>query len=348
MTTTSTRTLAAATAAATALLLAACGSSGDEEAAAAEDGVRVEAAFYPLQWAAERVGGDRVDVASLTPPGAEAHDLELTPQDVAALSEADLVVYLEGFQPAVDDAVTEAGDAAWDAGQAADLSLTLEEHGHEESGHEESGHEESGHEESGHEGETEEEHAEHAGEEEGGEHAEGEEVTDPHFWLDPTRLAAVGDALADRLAEIDPDGADAFRDNAAALRSDLEALDAQMQEGLADCAVPTLVTGHDAFGYLADRYGLEVVGISGLSPSAEPSAEQLAEIARLVEERGVTTVYSETLVDPAVAETVAGEAGVRTAVLDPLEGLTDESAGEDYLEVMQANLATLQEGQGCA
>ncbi|MGY1607629.1 MULTISPECIES: metal ABC transporter substrate-binding protein [unclassified Geodermatophilus] len=312
-----------AAAAATALLLAACGSSDGDEAAAAEDGVRVQAAFYPLQWAAERVGGDRVDVASLTPPGAEPHDLELTPQDVAALTEADLVVYLEGFQPALDDAVTEAGDAAWDAGQAADLSLTTEAHEHE--------------------GESEEEHAEHADEE----HT-GDEVTDPHFWLDPTRLADVGDALADRLAEVDPDGADTYRANAEALRGDLEALDAEMQEGLADCAVTTLVTGHDAFGYLADRYGLEVVGVSGLSPSAEPTAEQLAEISTLVRERGVTTVYTETLADPAVAETVAEEAGVQTAVLDPIEGLTDESAGDDYLEVMRADLATLQEGQGCA
>ncbi len=312
-----------ASAAVTALLLTGCG-SGDADAAGS-DGVRVQAAFYPLQWAAERIGGDRVEVASLTPPGAEPHDLELTPQDVASLTEADLVVYLEGFQPAVDDAVAEAGDAAWDAGRSADLSLTTaEEHGHE--------------------GETEEEHAGHA--EEG--HAEGEEVPDPHFWLDPTRLADVGDALADRLAEVDPDGADAFRDNAAALRTDLEALDAEMQQGLADCAVPTLVTGHDAFGYLADRYGFEVVGISGLSPSAEPTPEQLAEISTLVRERGVTTVYTETLVDPAVARTVAEEAGVQTAVLDPLEGLTDESAGADYLEVMRANQATLQEGQGCA
>jgi zinc transport system substrate-binding protein len=319
--TTTTRVLAAATAAATALLLAACGSSGDD-AAAAEDGVSVEAAFYPLQWAAERVGGERVDVSSLTPPGAEPHDLELTPQDVASLSEADLVVYLEGFQPALDDAVVEAGDAAWDAGDAADLSLTTtEEHDHE--------------------GETEEEHAGHADE-------EGGEVVDPHFWLDPTRLADVGDALADRLAEVDPDGADTYRDNAAALRTDLEALDAEMQQGLARCAVTTVVTSHDAFGYLADRYGLEVVGISGLSPSTEPSPSQLAEISTLVRERGVTTVYTETLVDPAVAETVAEEAGVQTAVLDPIEGLSDESAGDDYLAVMRADLATLQEGQGCA
>ncbi len=321
----STRVLAATAASTAALLLTACGSSDGDQAAAAEDGVRVEAAFYPLQWAAERVGGDRVDVASLTPPGAEAHDLELTPQDVAALSEADLVVYLEGFQPAVDDAVAEAGDAAWDAGQAADLSLTLEEHSHE--------------------GETEEEHAEHAEDEEG--HGDGEAV-DPHFWLDPTRLADVGDALAERLAEVDPDGAATYEENAAALRTDLEALDAEMEQGLADCAVTTLVTGHDAFGYLADRYGFDVVGISGLSPSVEPDPSQLAEISTLVRERGVTTVYTETLVDPAVAETVAREAGVQTAVLDPIEGLTDESAGDDYLDVMRADLATLQEGQGCA
>ena len=99
---------------------------------------------------------------------------------------------------------------------------------------------------------------------------------------------------------------------------------------------------------LADRYGLEVVGVTGLSPSTEPSADQLAEIADLVTERGVTTVYTETLVDPSVAETVAAEAGVRAAVLDPLEGLTDESAGDDYLSVMRANLATLQEGQACS
>jgi zinc transport system substrate-binding protein len=317
-----TRAVTAATASAAALALAGCGGS---EGAAADggDGLTVVAGFYPLEWAAQRVAGDRADVSSLTPAGAEAHDLELTPQDVAAVAEADLLVYLEGFQPALDEAAqNEAADTAWDAGGAADLTLTAEEHAHE--------------------GETAEEHAEHA--EEG---AEGE-ATDPHFWLDPVRLASVGDALAERLAEADPDGAATYEQNAAALRSDLEALDAEMQAGLAGCAVDTLVTGHDAFGYLGDRYGLEVVGISGLSPSAEPSPAAQAEISELVRERGVTTVYTETLVDPAVAETVATEAGVRTAVLDPIEGLTDESAGSDYLEVMRANLATLQEGQSCS
>ncbi|SHN51744.1 zinc transport system substrate-binding protein [Geodermatophilus obscurus] len=324
-----TRAVTAATASAAALALAGCGGSDDAAAGGAGDGagdgLTVVAGFYPLEWAAERVGGDRLDVSSLTPPGAEAHDLELAPRDVAAVAEADLLVYLDGFQPALDAvAATEAAGTAWDAGQAADLTLTAEEHAAEEHAAE---------------GETAEEHAEHAGD---------DEALDPHFWLDPIRLASVGDALAERLAEADPDGAAGFEQNAAALRADLEALDTEIQDGLAGCAVDTLVTGHDAFGYLADRYGLEVVGISGLSPSQEPDPAQLAEITALVRERGVTTVYTETLVDPAVAETVATEAGVRTAVLDPIEGLTDESAGSDYLEVMRANLATLREGQSCS
>jgi zinc transport system substrate-binding protein len=301
-----------ATAAGTAallLVLAGCGS--DDGGGTEAEGPTVVAGFYPLEWAAEQIGGDRIEVSSLTAPGAEPHDLELTPREVAGVADADLLVYLGGFQAAVDEAAeSQAGDHSWDVAEAADLSLTAEDHDHD--------------------------------------HDHGEESADPHFWLDPTRLADVGDALAEQLADIDPDGAETYEQNAATLREKLEALDREMAEGLTGCRVDTLVTSHDAFGYLAHRYGLEVVGVTGLSPSTEPSADQLAEIADLVRERGVTTVYTETLADPSVAETVADEAGVRTAVLDPIEGLTDESAGDDYLAVMRANLATLQEGQACS
>jgi len=309
------RRSAAAMATASLLALAGCGGDdGGGDTGSEGDGLTVVAGFYPLEWAAQRVGGDRVGVTNVTPPGAEAHDVELTPRDVAAIGEADLLVYLDGFQPALDEAAAaEAGDAAWDAGSAADLVRGAEE-------------------------------PDSAPDDDGA----GEPPLDPHFWLDPVRLAGVGDALAERLAEVDPEGAATYEENAAELRADLEALDAEMQAGLADCAVDTFVTAHDAFGYLAARYGLDVVGINGLSPSQEPDPAQLADIAGLVGERGVTTVYTETLLDPAIAETVASEAGVQTAVLDPVEGITDESAGDDYLEVMRANLATLQEGQSCS
>lgn len=283
-------------AAALALVLAACGGSSS---AGSGGPVQVAASFYPLQWVTAQVAGEHAEVSSLTPPGAEPHDLELGPRQVATIGEADLVVYLDGFQPAVDEAVAqEAGDSALDVTDPADLVET------------------------------------------GG-------TVDPHFWLDPTRLADVADAVGQRLGEVDPAHAAAFTDRAAEVRAELEALDAELAEGLAGCAGTDLVTSHTAFGYLAARYDMEQVGITGLSPESEPSPKALAEVADFVADNDVRTIYSETLVSPEVARTLARETGVQTAVLDPLEGLSSESSGEDYLSVMRANLAVLQDGQAC-
>lgn len=289
---------------AAALSLTSCGSS--EGDAAASQAVDVVVSFYPLEYTVERIGGDAVSITDLTKPGTEPHDLELTPQDVAAISDADLVVYLSGgFQPAVDDAVAaEAGEHSFDVAAAA--RLDLEGHGDE-----------------------------------------GETTADPHFWLDPTRLADVGDAVAERLVSADPENADAFAANAAALRADLEALDTEFTAGLSTCTVKYLVTNHEAFGYLADRYGFDQIGITGLAPEAEPDPATIARVSEFVREHDVTTIYSETLLSPAVAETVAAETGAETAVLDPVAGITSSSAAQDYLGVMRANLATLRTGQSC-
>lgn len=278
------------------LLAAGCAASPEQGSGAGDEAgaLEVAASFYPLQYVTEAVGADRVAVTNLTTPGAEPHDLELAPREVGRLGDADLVVYLEGFQPAVDDAVSTQAAETLDVTAAADLR-----------------------------------------------------GDDPHFWLDPLRLADVADAVAERLGELDGPGAETYEANAARLREELTALDAELADGLAACDVDVLVTGHEAFGYLADRYGFMQVGISGLDPDAEPDPGAIAEVADLVRDRGVTTVYSEVLVDPAVAQTVAAEAGAQTAVLDPVEGITDASAGEDYPAVMRANLETLREGQQC-
>ena len=320
-------------------MLSGCENEGSTSTAGS-DRLSVVASFYPLQFAAERVGGEHVQVENLTKPGAEPHDLELAPADVGRLAEADLVVFLHGFQPAVDDAVeTEAGDAAYDVEPDARLDLTAPADAHGGEGHEDG--------EEGHEGEEE----GHEGEEEGHEGEEGHDeeagTTDPHFWLDPTRLADVADALAEQLATLDEANAQDYRDNAAALRADLDALDDEMSSGLASCASTELVTSHTAFGYLADRYGFEQQGLYGLSPDDEPSPKDLAEVSEFVTEHDVATIYYETLVSPAIADTVAQETGARTAVLDPIEGLSDTSAGDDYLEVMRSNLTSLQSGQSC-
>ncbi len=291
------------------LLAALAGCTSDSRQA---DGrVQVEASFYPLEWMAERVGGAHVEVVSLTKPGAEPHDLELSPRDVAAVEHADIVVYLRGFQPAVDTAVADtSGPVVFDAAPAARLDRTFSPI-------------------------------------EGGRKAASNTV-DPHFWLDPPRLVAVARSFAVSLTKHDPSHAAAYRRNLAALAADLGRLDAAYRTGLASCQQRDLVTSHNAFGYLAARYGLRQVGIAGLTPEQEPSARQLAAVSRYVERHHVGTIYFETLASPAVARTVARESGARTAMLDPIEGLDDASQGGDYLQVMRANLTNLRAGQECS
>ena len=315
-----------------ALALAGCSSDGDAQTTAGADRdatnaagetLAVSTAFYPLQFAVEQIGGDLVEATSLTPPGAEAHDVELTPREVARLTEDDLIVYLSGFQPAVDQAVANvAGEQALDVEPFAELSLTGDDHGHD--------------------------HGDDHRDDHRDDHGHGDEATDPHFWLDPMRYAAVAQAIGDRFAEIDPDNAETYQSSSQDFQSRLTELDAEFTTALASCAHEDLVTSHAAFGYLADRYDLHQVGIAGLTPDMEPSAAELRDLIAHVREAGVSTVYAETLVDPALAETIAREAGVEVRMLDPLEGLTDASAGSTYFEVMRSNLDVLTAGQECS
>jgi zinc transport system substrate-binding protein len=175
--------------------------------------------------------------------------------------------------------------------------------------------------------------------------SEAPDGRDPHFWLDPTRLADVADALAARLGRAAPADAATFTTHAAALRSDLAKLDADITAGLAICRSRSLVTGHEAFGYFAHRYRLHQVGVTGLDPEAEPDAAELARVAEFVRREGVAVVYTETLASPDVARALAAETGVRTAVLDPVESRPD---GGDYVTAMRADLVTLRTGQGCS
>ncbi|MGH8774861.1 MAG: metal ABC transporter substrate-binding protein [Jiangellaceae bacterium] len=289
-----------------------CGTSGT---AASQSGPTVLTSFYPLAFLAERIAGPDATVENLTQPGVEPHDLELTGQQVGSIAHADLVLYLHGFQPAVDEAVEQnAASRSLDVAEIVDLLPAGED--------------------------------EHEGEEEGHEH--GGLEGDPHLWLDPTNVAAVSQTVADRLTELIPAQADAIHERADDLVAELTGLDREYESGLGRCERQVFVTSHAAFGYLADRYGLDMVGISGLSPDAEPSPARLAEVQHVVEEEGVTTIFYETLVSPQVAETLADDLAIDTAVLDPIEGLADDAADEDYFSLMRANLDALREANGCS
>lgn len=304
------RTAPAAVAAA--VLLAGCGGPLDGDSA---DGPRVVTSFYPLEYVAQRVAGDHAEVVNLTSPGQEPHDLEMSLRQTAEISEADLLIYEKGLQPAVDEAVAEHGpERTVEATEVVDLAPL---------------------DEAAHEGESAEDHEAHAD-------AEG----DLHFWLDPLRMIEVATAVQQQMAEVDPDNAGDYEANLQALREDLETLDADYEAGLSECSLDTVVVSHDAFGYL-ERYGLHFEPIAGLSPDAEPSPAHLGELAELIDKEGITTVFSESLASPAMAETLARELDVETAVLDPLEGLSDDTADEDYLSLMRANLDALQDANGC-
>jgi len=284
------------------LILAACSSSSGPESDGSS--IAVVASFYPLAEAAQRVGGDAVQVDNLTPPGVEPHDFELSPDQIESIASADLVLYMgQGFQPAVEDAVDSIAE-----GETVDvLSSMLLIEG-----------------------------------------SEGEGV-DPHVWLSPILMRDLVRTVADSLGAIDPNRAAIFDANARRFEQALTSLDGEYRAGLEDCDRRVLVTSHAAFGYLAQEYDLQQEAIAGLSPEAEPSAEQLAAIAADIRAQGVTTVFTETLVSPKLADTLASEAGATTAVLNPLEGLTQEQvdAGEDYLSVMRSNLEALRTGLGC-
>jgi zinc transport system substrate-binding protein len=172
---------------------------------------------------------------------------------------------------------------------------------------------------------------------------------DPHVWLDPDLMEAIVRRTESALVRADPSDAATYGRNADAYAEELGELDADFESGLADCERDTIVASHAAFGYLASAYGLRQKAITGISPEAEADPARLDEVADLVESRGVTTIFTETLVSPELAETLAREVGVRTDVLNPIEGLTEEqeAAGQDYISLQRENLAKLQEALGC-
>jgi len=276
------------------ILIAAAVVAGCDSAAGGKN--TVVAAFYPLAYAAQTMSPS-AKVENLTPPGAEPHDLELTPRAVARIEKAAVVLYLShGFQPAVSDAVKSAG------GRKIDILRGLPLHA-----------------------------------------ARGQEAglsADPHVWLDPVLF----EQIVRRIAAVLPRPV-----HTGPLIADLGALDRDYRKGLAHCERRDIVTSHAAFGYLAQRYGLRQVPITGLTPESEPTPKQLAHVIQLVRQTHATTVFFERLVSPRLADTVAREVGAHTAVLDPIEGLTpsEQRHGETYLTVMRENLAALRKALAC-
>ena len=308
-----------ATLIAASLILAACSSTQEtatpqETTEVATKKIQIVAGFYPLAYAAEGIAGDLAEVVSLAGPGVEPHDLELTPGDVAKINDADLVVYIPEFIPALD-AVVKTLDQSKVINATQGITLISgDSHSHE----------------------AEESHSEEEG------HSD-ESATDPHIWLNPSNMVLIGNSIAQALSALTSDSA--INENRSSFENALTTLASDYTAKLANCSIKALVVSHEAFGYIANAYGFEQVGISGLSPEAEPSPARLAEVAKIAKAENATTIYYASLVDPKVAKTLADELKISAEMLDPLES---PPASGDYLSVMAQNLDTLVKGQVCS
>lgn len=275
----------------------------------------VVATFYPLEDFARHVGGETVTVESIVPAGAEPHEYEPTPQDILRAYQADVFLLngagMDPWAEKIRPELEKRGITVVEMSEKTEL-LPGE---HEEEGH--------------------------VGEE--------ESLYDPHFWLDPVAAGKEAEAIHDAFVARDPEHQEVYTRNADAFLQTLRTLDTEYRESLADCRLRTVVTTHDAFAYLAKRYGFETLPISGLSPEAEPTPGRLAELTVTVRKEGIKYIFFETLVSPKVAETLARETGAQTLVFDPIEGLSDEdrTSGADYVSVMRGNLDNLKRALEC-
>jgi zinc transport system substrate-binding protein len=276
--------------------------------------VSVVTTLYPLEFLARRIGGDRVDVVNVVPPGVEPHDWEPSPRDIAAIQRARVFIHNgAGFEPWAARVVRDLPKNTPLVLQAAHgLSLMPPASGDAEEGAASGG-------------------------------------LDPHVWLSPALFTRQAEQVQNALAKADPAGAQTYAANLDSLKAQLAALSDDMKRGVSSCARNTIVTSHAAFGYLAKELGLRQVFISGLSPESEPSPARLRQLVAEVKQLGVSYIFFETLVSPAVAQTLAREVGAKTLALNPLEGLTSEEiqAGQDYLMVMRSNLQNLRMALEC-
>jgi len=262
----------------------------------------VTASFYPLAYLAESIGGNKIEVINLTPSGAEPHEFEPSPRDIAKMEQSKILIvnglglepWFENIKKNIDPKKTNIMIAGADI-------------------------------------------------------AGKEETKDPHVWLSPSHMKTIAERIKTSFVKADPMNEVYYRTRLQTLDEKLDALDSEFRLGLMDCAHREIVTSHTAFKYMAEDYGLTQIPIAGLSPDAEPSPKELGEIVNFVKEHNITYIFFESLVSPKLADTIATEAGVKTLVLNPLEGLTKKEGEErkDYISIMRENLANLQTALSC-
>ncbi len=307
---------------ASALALSACSSDTDASggttgtAGVDDSTITVTTSFYPLTFLVEEIGGDNVTITDLTPPGADAHGVELSPREVADLENSDLVLYVEKLSPAIDDAIAASDKDAVNIGEYVNL-LPYDELGGDPHAHD---------------------HDDHAGHDHG--------TYDPHFWTDPGRMMLAADQVAAELIELDPENEETYLANRDAVKERLQGLvdDLNSIDAL-QCRTDAFLVSHKAFAYLGNEYGLVELGIAGFDPEIEPSPARVREVTELAGEHDLDTVFATSDGEMKTASAIGDEAGLSVEILD--SAATQRDADLDYVEVMEQNLELFRQSMGC-
>ncbi|WNS44319.1 metal ABC transporter solute-binding protein, Zn/Mn family [Paenibacillus sp. MMS20-IR301] len=302
------------------LMLTACGpkSSGS----IVEDKVNVITTFYPIYEFTSEIGGEDINAINLLPVGVEPHDWTPRSQDIVNTSKAQLFLYngagLEGWVPNFLKSLdSDSKVKSVEVSHGVDLIMTDEEDGHNHGGEDEHAHEDEAAADSLH--------------------------TDPHTWVSPKSALVMAKNIKESLQSVDPEHSAGYEERYQKLADRLTELDSKFTAELGKLPNKEIVVSHQAFSYLARDYGLSQHAIMGLSPDAEPRGQDLLDLAALVKEEKIRYIFFEELVSDKLAKTLAGEAGVETMVLNPVEGLTEaqEKNGDNYFTLMEKNLQNL-------
>ena len=333
------------------ILLAGCGPEpGQPQESPDRTGLlSIAVTFYPLQEAVMMVTGDSAEVFSIVPPFSEPHGYEPSPQDILAFNKADVFVTMGfEFENLEQDLINSAENVIIINSAEGITLIDAEEYGREEEKHE---NEDDDNKEEEHEnGDNDGEEEKHENEDDDNEEEEHDEEQghgkDPHFWLSPENVKQMVRNVKDGLVKADPQNAALYERNALQSIDRLSALDQEFRTGLASCAKDTVLVSHNAFSYLGRDYGFEVIGLSGLSPEAEPTPQQIKGLIDEAKERKLKYVFYETLVDPRVSSAIASEVGAQLLELNPLEGAKDGEV--TYFSLMRKNLANLRTAMECS
>jgi zinc transport system substrate-binding protein len=297
--------------------------SGCSTSPAAPDGddtkITVYTSFYTMYDFTLKISGGKVDVVNMVPSGMEPHNWEPSPRDIAGLSHADLFIYngagMEGWAEKVLASINNPKLLAIETSKDIKLNKAPHEPDHDEESKDTTG------------------------------HSHDDLEYDPHVWLYPLNAKKQMEAIRDGLIQVDPQNSRFYQENFRVYAEKLDALDQAYQAAAATFTKKEIVVSHQAFGYLCDAYGLKQMAIEGLSSEFEPTPAKMAKIIDFVNEHDVRVIFFEELTSPKVAEEIARETGVTTALLNPLGGLAQESldAGKEYFSVMEENLEALKQ-----